>query len=100
MRGAYKYLIVTIILVVSGQLLLKKGIHGFNFDFSNLITSFINAINPILIIALILLISSSFVYIKALSKADLSIIFPIMNSMNFLLVTIFSLILLEESIGY
>ena len=99
MEGPYKYIIISIILTVSSQTLVKHSMKNISFDFSNILLSFINAISPILILGLFLAFLASFTFIKALSKSDLSTTFPIINSINFLLVTLLSWYVLKEHVS-
>lgn len=92
---------VSVLLVDMGQLFLKYGMNQVGaLDFSQgYILPFLGAFSNIFVlIGVILFVSSSFGWLLALSKVPLSYAYPII-SVGYVLVSIFSWILFNESLS-
>jgi multidrug transporter EmrE-like cation transporter len=94
---------ISILFTVSAQLFLKKGVLDLgiiNFsakEFLNLIPRFLQ--NIWLIGGLFLLGISFLLWLFVISKIKLSIAYPILTSMNFILIALFSWLFLKEQLG-
>ena len=95
MKIAYLYLILTVVLTVSSQLLLK---HGTKYIFLKKKLFIKSLFRFDILIALLLIIMTPFLYIVALSKINLSTAFIFMG-LNYPLVTLGSGIFLKEKIS-
>ena len=83
---------MSVLLVDSGQLLLKKGLLDVGAtDFSSGVVAPFLAMftNPIVLLAIFLMVISSFTWLLALSKANLSFAFPFL-SIGYVIVSILS----------
>lgn len=92
---AFRSIVVSVLLMATAQLLMKKGVSGLTISFSN-ITSLI--LNPYLILGLISLFVGTVIYLSALSKADLSYAYPIL-SLGYIFVAFVSMFLLGEHLS-
>ena len=104
MLQIFLILAASILVTVSAQLSLKKGVLGLgdlNFSLSN-IFSFIFRIlqNGWLMAGLFLFGISFFLWIFILSKLQLNIAYPVVVSLNFCLITIASWFLFKEYLSF
>jgi len=97
---AFRSIIVSVLLIATAQLLMKKGVSGFSFTLENLSANFASLIfNPFLILGLFSLFVGTVIYLSALSKADLSYAYPIL-SLGYIFVAFASLLFLGENISW
>jgi drug/metabolite transporter (DMT)-like permease len=92
----------SIFLGVVGQVFIKKGLNIIgNLDFSReLVGSYLKIFfSPLVIVGISLYFLGVFFWLYALSKVDLSFAFPFV-SLSYILVVLFSWLLLGESISY
>jgi len=98
----YSFVLITIVGVISGQLLLKKGLSEIGYvpnQIFEYIPFFLRAFtSPYVLCAILCILVASLSWLVALSKASLSSIYPLMG-MNFVLVALFSWIFLKDSIS-
>ena len=104
MRKKYAVLLLillSVLFVDIGQLLLKKGLNDVgSFDLSlGLVSSFVAVFNNwFVVLGVVLFVASSFFWLLALSKAQLSYAFPIL-SVGYIFVTFLSWLFLGEAIS-
>ena len=87
--------------ITAGQLLLKKGMVavGQFHDFRGLMDFFLKtALNPYVIVAAFLILLASLAWFVALSRAELSSIYPFM-ALSYVLVVLFSLLIFREEVS-
>jgi drug/metabolite transporter (DMT)-like permease len=98
----YFLIALVIVLVVTGQLLLKFGmqqIGAISFSREHLFQSSIKVItSPVIISGLILYFFSSFIWLFVISKAELSVVQPI-TALSYVLITFFSWLLFKEDVS-
>ena len=99
----FKLLGTSVLINVTANILLKKGVisfGGLSADRSQLISGIIRAaVNPFIIVGLMLYATSFIIWLRVLSFNDLSKSYPIFASMVFLLTTIGSVRFLNESVS-
>ena len=99
----YLFMVITLAGVVAGQLLLKKGlleVGQFPANLSAVIPFFIRAFtNLYVLVAIFLVFLASLAWISALSRAELSHIYPFMG-LAYILVALFAVIFFKESVTY
>jgi len=97
----YLLVFISVAGMTTGQLLVKKGIlqvGGFPQNLSELAHFFLRAYtNPYVISAVFLTIVVALAWILAVSKAELSYIYPFM-ALSYVLVTLFSLLIFKEDV--
>lgn len=98
------YFIVSIFLNSSGQLLLKKGMLNISKNLTDKVTlgRYLLEIahTPQVTLGLAFYTLSLFIWLQILTKADVSLAYPIIISLTFIIVTIGASILLGESITF
>jgi uncharacterized membrane protein len=98
----YLLVFISVAAMTAAQLLLKKGLLSvgeFPVRFNDVIPFFIKAYtNVYVIFAVILTIVTAMVWILAVSKAQLSFLYPFM-ALSYVLVALFSLLLFKEDVG-
>ncbi len=92
---AFRSIVVSVLLIATAQLLMKKGVSGLTISFANLSSLFFN---PYLILGLASLFVGTVIYLSALSKADLSYAYPIL-SLGYIFVALASMFLLNENLS-
>ena len=96
--AAILLVLLSVILVNIGQLLLKHGLNSLG-EISlgvNVIFSLFNAVlNPFVFFGIVFFVVSSFFWLLALSKAELSYAFPIL-SLGYVLVSVLSWLFFNE----
>ncbi len=103
-RNEMVYLLIftAVIAMTVAQLLLKKGlltIGEFPAHFNELIPFFLKAYtNVYVIFAVLLTLATGMVWVLAVSKAQLSFLYPFM-ALSYVLVALFSLLLFKEDVG-
>jgi len=99
----YKLLLTSVVINVTGNILLKKGVisfGGISSDKSQLIYGIAKAaVNPFILTGLALYSMSFVIWLRVLTFNDLSKSYPIFASMVFLLTTIGSIRFLNESVS-
>ncbi len=96
---AFRSILVSVILIATAQLLLKKGVSGFVFTLPNISKDFTALIfNPYLILGLASLFIGTVVWLSVLSKAELSYAYPIL-SLGYIFVALASMFLLNENLS-
>ena len=91
-----KHIFLSVVLVVTSELLLKTGVKDIAFSKENLAGFFISAFtSPFVLLGLSLIGLSSLVWIVALSKTDLSYAYPFV-SVGYIATAILSVILFNE----
>jgi drug/metabolite transporter (DMT)-like permease len=98
----YLLVFISVAAMTTAQLLLKKGLLSvgeFPMHLNDVIPFFIKAyMNTYIISAVVLTIVTALVWILAVSKAQLSFLYPFM-ALSYVLVAIFSWLLFKEDIG-
>lgn len=98
----YLLVFISVAAMTAAQLLLKKGllaIGEFPAHFNDLIPFFIKAYtNVYVIFAVVLTLVTAMAWILALSKAQLSFLYPFM-ALSYVLVALFSVLLFKEDVG-
>lgn len=101
--GFYQLLTISVIFNVTANVLLKKGVVSFggvSGEASKLIESLTKAaLNPLILVGLVLYGLSFLIWLRVLSFNDLSKSYPIFAACVFLLTTAISLKVLNESIS-
>ena len=106
MTGVIIMLIVIGVLIgASGQLLIKKGLTQIGEikipDIKAAIPTAFNVLtNKLVFLGLLCSVLSSFFWLIALSKTDLSLSYPISLGLFIIVITIFSWLLLKESMTF
>lgn len=97
---AFRSIIVSVILISTAQLLMKKGVSSISFSFSdisNLIFSVL--LNPYIVLGLFSLFCGTVVWLSVLSKAELSYAYPIL-SLGYIFVAFASMFFLGEHLSF
>ena len=98
----YLLLVITLVAGVAGQLLLKKGllvIGQVPQSFGELVPFFSKVFtDPYVLSAVFLWVVAVLAWILAVSKAELSSVYPFM-ALSFVLVALFSLIIFKEDVS-
>ena len=98
----YLLVLVSVVAMSGSQLLLKKGllqVGGYPHDLAELGSFFLKAYtNGYVISAAILTIVTALAWIIALSKAELSRIYPFM-ALSYVLVAVFSMVIFKEDVS-
>lgn len=96
-------MVITLVGTIAAQLLLKKGLLSvgeFHTNLRELAPFFIKAFtNPYVLLAVFLVLVASLSWITAVSKAELSRIYPLMG-MTYALVALFSVALFKENLTH
>ena len=104
MTQSYFIILIPIIAGSIAQLLFKKGVSSLgslNFSLSNLLSLIPKILqNGYLVIGIILFGISFLVYLFALSKSQLSVIYPIFVSAGIIIVSLASWFFLKESLSW
>lgn len=99
----YLLMIITLAGTVAGQLLLKKGLGSvgeFHTIRSEIGPFFIRAFtNPLVLVSIFLVLVASVTWILAVSRAELSHIYPLMG-LAYILVALFSVAFFKENVSY
>lgn len=94
-----KTILLSVFMVATGQILLKLGLNGLGklvFELNTFIPTFIKVFStPLVLIGLLLFVTSSVLWLVALSKSELSFTYP-MLSVSYALVAALSFVLLKE----
>lgn len=98
----YILVFISVAAMTAAQLLLKKGlllVGEFPAHLGNLLPFFLKAFTNIYVISAVLLtIVTALTWILAVSKAQLSSVYPFM-ALSYVLVALFSLLLFKEDVG-
>jgi uncharacterized membrane protein len=98
----YLLVLIAVAAMTAGQLLAKKGVEtlgGFPEGLSELPQFFLRAgTNVYVIIALISIIVTAMAWLLALSKAELSHVYPLM-ALSYVLVAVFSFFVFREDVS-
>lgn len=98
----YLLVFISVATMTAAQLLLKKGliaVDQFPQNFSQLIPVFLKVYtNPYVISAVFLAILTALAWVLAVSKAQLSFLYPFM-ALSYVLVALFSLLFFKEDVG-
>ena len=101
--GFYRLLITGSLLNVMANILLKKGLNnmgGISGEKAKILPDlFKAAINPPILLGMVIYGVSFFVSLRVLSQKDLSIVYPLFASSIFLFTTLGSFFILKESIS-
>ncbi len=96
MEKAFRPILVSILMVDAGQLLLRKGLQESSFSFDMMLKIFVFVFtNLYVLIGLTAIVMSSIIWLSALSRTELSYAYP-MLSLGFVIVALFSMLLLNE----
>jgi len=91
-----KQIFLSIILVVSAELMLKTGLRNIIFSSDNIMQFFFTALSsPLILLGFSLIALSSIIWIATLSKTDLSYAYPFVSA-GYVLTAILSVIILGE----
>ena len=97
----YLFLAITLVGTIAGQLLLKKGLLSvgeFHANLRELVPFLTRAFtNPYVLLSIFLVLAASLSWILAVSKAELSRIYPVMG-MTYALVALFSVAFFKEHV--
>ncbi len=100
MRPEYFMLIFALIANAVANILLKEGMKARQLDISNPLDTFLQiALNPVVITGVIFFGLNLLAYSFVLSKVKLSIAYPLMTSIGFLIVLTYSFFKLGEDIS-
>jgi len=98
----YLLVLVSVVAMSGAQLLLKKGllqVGGYPHDLTEVGSFFFKAYaNGYVLSAVILTIVTALAWILALSKAELSHIYPFM-ALSYVLVAVFSMVIFKEDVS-
>ena len=95
---AIKYILASVLLVNTGNLVAKYGLQRYPFQFDAILTSYINLLtSPFIILGLAAIGASSIFWLAALSKAELSYAYP-MISIGYVITAVASWILFGENL--
>ncbi len=98
----YLLVFISVVAMTAAQLLLKKGllsIGEFPARLNDVIPFFVTAYtNVYVIFAVVLTLVTAMVWVLAVSKAQLSFLYPFM-ALSYVLVALFSLLLFKEDVG-
>lgn len=92
---AFRSILVSVLLIATAQLLMKRGVSGADVSFSNIL---LLVLNPYLILGLVSLFVGTVIYLSALSKSDLSYAYPIL-SVGYIFVALASMFFLGEHLS-
>lgn len=97
------YILITILLAVSSQLIIKWKMSGFSFsNYQTWQEKFLLALsmlfNPYILLALFLTFFSGLTWMIAMTKFEISYAYPF-TTLGLILITIFSIIFFNESIN-
>lgn len=96
---AFRSIVISVLLIATAQLLMKKGVSNFSFTISNISNDFTSLIfTPYLILGLLSLFLGTVVWLSVLSKAELSYAYPIL-SLGYIFVALASMFFLGESLS-
>ncbi len=102
MNNFFYFIIITVILNASSQLLLKKGMNSiglFDLSFSSILKNIENVLfNPYILSGLILMTFSMITHLISLSKFDVSFAFPFI-SLSYIIVFLGGYFLFNEQIS-
>jgi len=97
----YLFLAITLVGTIAGQLLLKKGLLSvgeFHANLGEVVPFLIRAFtNPHVLLSIFLILAASVSWIFAVSKAELSHIYPFMG-MTYVFVALFSVAFFKEHV--
>jgi len=98
--GNYVLVIISIILAVTGQLLMKKGMMIFgSFPINQLISNLIPMfLNPYVFFGFACFAASSIFWLAVLSRLELSLVYP-MVSIAYVVVAIASVLFFKENVS-
>lgn len=101
--GFYKLLLASSLLNVTANILLKNGLNnmgGISGEKTKIIPDLLKAaLNPPILLGMMVYGISFFISLRVLSQRDLSIVYPLFASTIFLLTTIGSFLILKEHIS-
>lgn len=99
MKAIY-LILISILFVASGQLLLKKGVmDAGELDFGNLTQTIPKLLtSPLLLLGIAIFVSSSVLWLIALSRTELSYAYPLL-SIGYALVAVLSWLFFDEKLG-
>ena len=95
------YILLSVFIVVLGQLLIKKGLNrlGIVSFSSNVIRTYLRIfLSPYVIAGIVTYILSMFLWLYSLTKVDLSFAYPFL-ALSYTLILVFSRIFLHERIS-
>lgn len=95
---AIKYILASVLLVNTGNLVAKYGLQLYPFQFDAILTSYVNLLtSPFIILGLAAIGVSSIFWLAALSKAELSYAYP-MISIGYIITAVASWMFFEENL--
>ncbi len=98
---AFKYILASVILVDTGNLLVKYGLHQTPFKLgSSIISSYIGIfLNPLIVLGFLATALSSIFWLAALSRSELSYAYP-MISIGYIVIALASWLLFGEDLNW
>jgi len=97
---AFRYILASIILVNSGNLLVKYGLQNFSFQLSALLSNYVQLfMNPFILFGFTATALSSLFWISALSRADLSYVYP-MISLGYVVTAVLAWVFFQENLTF
>ena len=98
----YLLVFISVVAMTAAQLLLKKGLLSvgeFPARLNDIIPFFLQTFtNTFVILAVLLTVVTALTWVLALSRAQLSFLYPFM-ALSYVLVALFSLLLFKEDVG-
>ena len=98
----YLFMIITLVTMVTAQILLRKGmllVGEFTLRFDKIVPFFAETFtNPYIVSSVLLILISALSWMIAVSRAEISHIYPFMG-LSFALVALFAWLILGESLG-
>ena len=94
----YSFILIMVLLTVSGQFCIKKGVAGLRFD-NGLVPAIGSCVNIFLLIGFLMTMVAPFFYIFALKKIELSRAFAF-SSANYIFVVLGSRFFFKEHISF
>jgi drug/metabolite transporter (DMT)-like permease len=91
-------IIISVLMVVTGQTLLKQGLSSVSLDLNNFSSIFNVIYEPLVLGGLILIASSSIIWLSILSKTEISYAYP-MISLGYVVVALISLFYFNENVS-
>ncbi len=95
---AIKYILASVLLVNTGNIIAKYGLQRYPFQFDAVLTSYVNLFtSPFILLGLAAVGISSIFWLAALSKSDLSYAYP-MISIGYIITAVASWIFFKENL--
>jgi len=97
MLTTYVYIALIVIMSSAGAILIKEG--SWNITFKNIKAFIKSFFNTKLMVGALLYFLQVQLFIRLLKDIELSVLFPVVSSLNYLLVSVVSFVVLKEKIN-